>query len=98
MVHSNGMASFWAVLRRAYVCIYHHMNAKHLHRYVGEFTGRHNTRPMDPEAQVALTVRNDDGKRLRFVNLIMPKHTRQPAKSAYYLISKSYIASEELLG
>ena len=64
MVRINGMESFSAVLRRAYVCIDQHMSARHLHRYVGEFTGRHNARPMDPVAQLALAVRNGDNRDL----------------------------------
>ena len=47
MAHTNGMESFWAMLKRGYQGVYHQFSAKHLHRYVGEFEGRHNARPMD---------------------------------------------------
>lgn len=44
MAYTNGIESFWAMLKRGYYDIYHHMSAKHLQRYVNEFAGRHNIR------------------------------------------------------
>ena len=77
--HTNGMESFWATLKRGYNGTYHHFSAKHLHRYVNEFAGRHNDRPLDTEDQIANIIFGMDGKRLRYKDLIGPKHTRQPA-------------------
>ena len=45
--HTNGMESFWALLKRGYHGTYHKMSRKHLPRYVAEFEGRHNQRPLD---------------------------------------------------
>ena len=42
--HTNGIESFWALLKRGYYGTYHHMSAKHLARYVFEFSGRFNIR------------------------------------------------------
>ena len=70
MAHTNGMESFWAMLKRGYVGIYHWMSGKHLDRYVTEFEGRHNGRPKDTLSQMADLVRGCIGKRLRYVDLI----------------------------
>ena len=47
MAHTNGIESFWAIMKRGYHGIYHHMSEKHLSRYINEFAGRHNHRPLD---------------------------------------------------
>ena len=46
-VHTNGIESFWSMLKRAHKRIYHKMSPKHLDRYVQEFAGRHNIRDID---------------------------------------------------
>jgi transposase-like protein len=40
MVHTNGIESFWAFLKRGYYCVYRYMSEKHLHRYINEFSNR----------------------------------------------------------
>ena len=67
---TNGVESFWALLKRGYEGIYHRMSEKHLGRYVAEFAGRHNDRPQDTEEQMARIVKGMDGKRLRYEDLI----------------------------
>ena len=76
--HTNGMESFWSMLKRGYIGVYHHMSVKHLDRYVNEFEGRHNARPMDTLAQMRAAVRGMDGKRLTYDMLIGPLVTRNP--------------------
>ena len=68
--HTNGIESFWAMLKRGYVGTYHRMSPKHLHRYVDEFAGRHNVRESDTLDQMAAIVRQVDGKRLRYKDLV----------------------------
>jgi transposase-like protein len=78
MAHTNGMESHWAALKRGYDGTYHHMSPKHLNRYIDEFAGRHNSRPLDTTDQIAALVQGSEGKRLRYIDLIGPKETRQP--------------------
>ena len=70
MAHTNGMESHWASLKRGYDGVYHQMSAKHLHRYVAEFEGRHNRRPLDTADQMARMAKGSDGKQLRYQDLV----------------------------
>ena len=76
MAHTNGMESHWASLKRGHDGVYHHFSAKHLHRYVTEFDGRHNDRPLDTAVQMGRMARGAEGKRLTYAELIGPEHTR----------------------
>ena len=69
MAPTNGIESFWSMLKRGYHGTYHQMSPQHLDRYVGEFAGRHNQRPDDTVDQMAAMVRGMDGKRLRYRDL-----------------------------
>ncbi len=70
MAHTNGMESFWSMLKRGYQGTYHHMSPQHLDRYVTEFAGRHNIRDMDTIDQMTETIVGMVGKRLRYKDLI----------------------------
>ncbi len=70
MAHTNGIESFWAMLRRGHQGIYHKMSAKQLDRYVAEFAGRHNARDRDTISQMSSVVDGMQGKRLRYRELI----------------------------
>ena len=70
MAHTNGIESFWAMLKRGYQGTFHHFSEKHLQRYVDEFAGRHNVREADTVDQMREVVAAMTGKRLMYRDLI----------------------------
>ncbi len=67
----NGGGSLPVPLRSGgYVGTFHHYSPKHLHRYINEFSGRHNIRPEDTMVQMAAIARGLVGKRLPYQDLI----------------------------
>ena len=71
MAHTNGIESFWSMLKRAHKGTFHKISAKHLQRYVNEFAGRHNVREADTLHQMELVVIGLVGKRLMYRDLIV---------------------------
>ena len=69
-VSTNGVESFWSMVKRGYHGTFHHYSPKHLHRYINEFSGRHNVRPQDTADQMTALARGATGKRLRYQDLI----------------------------
>lgn len=43
-VHTNGVESFWAQLKRSITGTFHHVSPQHLQKYLNEFAYRHNYR------------------------------------------------------
>ena len=70
MAHTNGIESFWSMLKRAHMGTFHKMSPKHLQRYVNEFAGRHNVRDADTIDQMAQTAQGMVGKRLTYKDLV----------------------------
>lgn len=67
--HTNGIESFWSLLKRGYYGTYHKLSPEHLQRYINEFAGRHNIREQDTVEQMEAVARGMEGKRLRFEDL-----------------------------
>ena len=68
--HTNGMESFWSMLKRGYQGTFHHFSEKHTGRYVAEFAGRHNVRDADTVDQMESMVEGMVGKRVRYRDLV----------------------------
>jgi len=71
-VNTNSIESVWAVMKRGMYGVYHHASAKHLHRYVDEFTFRLNDGDVKRHTLYRLEsfVEAVDGKRLTYARLI----------------------------
>ena len=70
MAHTNGMESFWSMLKRAHTGAFHKMSPKHLDRYVQEFAGKHNIRESDTIVQMRDVVTRLMGRRLGYRRLV----------------------------
>ena len=71
MAHTNGIESFWSVLKRGLHGTYHHVSVKHLGRYVDEFTFRLNEGNVKRPTMKRLEslVKGAVGKRLTYAEL-----------------------------
>ena len=70
MAHTNGIESFWAMLKRAHKGVYHKISPKHLQRYVDEFAGRHGVRESNTIDQMEIVASRMIGTRLSYRDLI----------------------------
>ena len=67
--HTNGIESFWAILKRGYIGTYHSMSVDHLHRYANEFAYRHTLRRTDMIDCMSATIDGMIGRRLSYEEL-----------------------------
>ena len=70
MASTNGVESFWSMLKRAHKGTFHKISPKHLNRYVQEFAGKHNFRESGTLSQMRDTVARLVGHRLLYRDLI----------------------------
>ena len=81
MAHTNGMESFWSMLKRAHVGTFHKISPKHLDRYVQEFAGKHNVRESDTIDQMRGLVSRLMGRTLTYDRLIEDNGLSSGARS-----------------
>ena len=72
MIHTNGIESVWALLKRGYTGTFHHFSLKHLQRYLNEFTFRLNEGncEVDTIDRMAAICKGINGKRLPYQELV----------------------------
>lgn len=68
--HTNGIESFWSLLKRGITGSYHHISAKHLSRYVDEFCYWQNNRDARALDFMTETARQLVGRRLTHRQLV----------------------------
>ena len=69
-IHTNGVESFWSILKRGYVGVFHHFSHKHLHRYLYEFSGRWNMGKAAGSVRLDFLLWASVGVRLTYEELI----------------------------
>ena len=79
--HSNGIESFWSMLKRAHKGTFHKISPKHLDRYVQEFAGKHNMRESGTLTQMRDTVARMVGRNLLYRDLTAANGLSSGARS-----------------
>ena len=69
-VHTNGIESFWALVKRQVLATHHWLSKKHLHRYIAEMEWRYNTRRQDDLRRMGRLWRAMHGRRLPYAELV----------------------------
>ncbi len=64
--HTNTAEGFFSQFKRSLDGTHHHVSAKHLHRYTGEFDFRYNSREMTDGERTVLAIEQTAGKRLQY--------------------------------
>ena len=70
IAHTNGMESFWSMLKRAHAGTFHKLSPKSLDRCIQEFAGKHNVRDSGTLAQMRDNVCRMIGRNLLYTDLI----------------------------
>lgn len=66
---TNGIESFWALLKRGYYGTHHWWSVKHTHRYVSEYVYRQNTIGLSGIPALGSLIRSGQNKRLTYAQL-----------------------------
>jgi transposase-like protein len=65
-VYTNTAESFFALLKRGVMGIFHHVSKHHLHRYCDEFSFRWNYRKVNDGERTMVAIKGSKGKRLSY--------------------------------
>ena len=79
--HTQGIESFWSMLKRAHKGTFHKISPKHMDRYVHEFAGKHNIRDSGTLAQMRDTVARLVGRNLLYRDLTADNGLASGARS-----------------
>jgi transposase-like protein len=66
MASTNGIESFWALLKRGFMGVYHQMSPVHLNKYINEFSFRHDVLKNTCEETLNKVFYNTNGRRLTY--------------------------------
>ncbi|MCY4127821.1 MAG: IS1595 family transposase [Gammaproteobacteria bacterium] len=69
-VHTNRIESFWSMLKRGYVGVYHRFSQQHLDRYVKEYAKRRSLRELDTIDQMTELITQFWGVSLSWADLV----------------------------
>ena len=68
--HTNGVESFWALLKRGYYGTFHNFTWKHIHRYIAEFATRWEMQKLEGDGRLDAMLESVVGRRLTYEELI----------------------------
>jgi len=63
---TNTVEGYFSLLKRGLTGTYHHVSARHLHRYLDEFNFRYNARMVNDAIRNHGALRATEGKRLQY--------------------------------
>jgi hypothetical protein len=66
LAHTNTIESYFSLLKRGLVGVFHHVGPQHLKRYIGEFDFRYNHRKIEDDERSIIALRGIAGKRLLY--------------------------------
>jgi transposase-like protein len=78
-IHTNGIESFWSLLKRGLKGTYVSVEPFHLFRYLDEQCFRFNNRTLNDSQRFAIVAQQVIGKRLTFAEVTGKTESRQPA-------------------
>jgi hypothetical protein len=65
-IHTNTVEGYFSILKRGIIGVYHHVDSKHLHRYLSEFNFRYNERKVTDAKRSEAALTGIEGKRLMY--------------------------------